>query len=149
MIDWSHVRVIPVKELRVPHQRVWLAVTFAVFAAFMSATAAGQDGAEKTPLSNSRASIYIPGFSDATQPLALERGPQLFIDDLLVAESDNLIREVCPPARNVAIPNPVVTGKEDGNFQPYMTVLRDTTTGRFRINISLSARWHSIVILRG
>ncbi len=116
-----------------PHQRVWLAVTFAVFAAFMSATAAGQDGAEKTPLSNSRASIYIPGFSDATQPLALERGPQLFIDDLLVAESDNLIREVCPPARNVAIPNPVVTGKEDGNFQPYMTVLRDTTTGRFRI----------------
>jgi hypothetical protein len=37
------------------------------------------------------------------------------------------------PARDPKIPNPIITGKEDGNFQPYMTVVRDPQTGRFRI----------------
>ena len=37
------------------------------------------------------------------------------------------------PIRDPAIPNPLVTGKEDGCFQPYLTVLRDPQTGRFRL----------------
>ena len=37
------------------------------------------------------------------------------------------------PERDPAIPNPIVTGKEDGCFQPYMTIIRDPETKRFRI----------------
>ncbi len=113
--------------------RSWLLLAVAILVVFASSGYSEQVGAEKTPLTKSRASIYVPGFSGETQPLALARGPHLFMDDYLIAESDNLARDVCHPVRNAAIPNPVVTGKEDGNFQPYMTVLRDAATGRFRI----------------
>ncbi|MCX5759779.1 MAG: hypothetical protein NTU83_14995 [Candidatus Hydrogenedentes bacterium] len=91
-------------------------------------------GAEKTPLTNSKAQIYMPGaFTAREEPLRLEHGPHLFIDDYLVAETDNVVREVNRPSRDNAIPNPIVTGKEDGCFQPYMTVLHEERTGRFRI----------------
>ncbi len=110
-----------------------LLTALVVSVGLVSPACAEQDGAEKTPLSHSRASIYVPGVSRETTPLALARGPHLFIDDYLVAESDNITRGVCNPQRDAAIPNPIVTGKEDGNFQPYMTVLCDAVTGRFRI----------------
>lgn len=91
-------------------------------------------GAEKTPLTNSKARFYVPGASVAREePLRLEGGPHLFVDEYLIAEADNVVREVNCPPRDSAIPNPIVTGKEDGCFQPYMTVLRDELTGRFRI----------------
>ena len=60
-------------------------------------------------------------------------GPHLFLDDSLVTSSENVARVVNVPRRDAAIPNPVVTGKEDGCFQPYMTVLRDPATGRYRL----------------
>ncbi len=63
-------------------------------------------------------------------PIRLGRGPHLFIDDYLIAESSGLRREIREPVRH---PEPIVTGKEDGNFQPYLTVLRDPASGRFRL----------------
>jgi hypothetical protein len=66
-------------------------------------------------------------------PIELSRGPHLFIDDYLIAESQNIRRVVCPPSRDVEHPNPIVTAKGDGCFQPYMTVLRDSKSNRFRI----------------
>lgn len=82
----------------------------------------------------STARIYEPGKAERPAgPIALGEGPHLFIDDLLVEASEGVARRVERPLRDPAIPNPVVTGPEDGCFQPYLTVLRDAGTGRFRI----------------
>lgn len=79
--------------------------------------------------------IYSPstGETSATTPMVLAAGPHLFLDERLIESSSNVARRVHPPDRDPAIPNPVVTGKEDGCFQPYLTVLRDGPTGRFRL----------------
>jgi len=66
----------------------------------------------------------------AAEPIRLSHGPQLLIDDYLVESQSDLKHTVCPPAR---LPQPVVTGPEDKCFQPFFTVLRDSTSGRFRI----------------
>ena len=99
---------------------------------------AGRDrmnaSAEHVPLTNSKARIYTPGQAAATQePIRLKPGPHLFLDEFLIASSENVRRVVNKPQRDPAIPNPIVTGKEDGCFQPYMTILQDPETGEFRI----------------
>jgi hypothetical protein len=85
----------------------------------------------------SKASIYIPATTrraaDAAEPITLKPGPHLFIDDSLIAESCNVRRVVNRPERDERIGNPIVTGKRDGCFQPYMTVVSDLERGRFRI----------------
>jgi hypothetical protein len=62
----------------------------------------------------------------------LRPGPHFFIDDYLIAYQSFLNRTVNNPER---YPTPVVTGGENGdqNFQPYMSVLRDDKTGKFRM----------------
>ena len=81
-----------------------------------------------------RSSIYVPGEApDRGGPIRLRPGPHLFLDDFLISQSRNLKRRVNCPRRDPQISNPVITGKEDLNFQPYMTVLRDPQSGRFRI----------------
>lgn len=67
---------------------------------------------------------------EAHAPIRLSAGPHLFIDDHLIAEHKGLKRTINQPRR---LPHPVVTGPEDKCFQPYLTVLRDPKTGRFRI----------------
>jgi len=66
-----------------------------------------------------------------TAALVLRPGPHLFLDDALIESSSNLTRRVNSPRR--ALPGPVVTGPEDKNFQPYITVVRDPDTKRFRM----------------
>jgi hypothetical protein len=66
----------------------------------------------------------------AEVPIRLGPGPHLFIDDHLVAAQSGLQRVVNQPPR---LPEPIVTGREDKCFQPYVTVLRDPKTRRFRI----------------
>ena len=82
-----------------------------------------------------KASIYRPATTRlvAAEPIKLERGPHLFIDDFLIAESKNVRRVVNRPQRDEHVNNPIISGKEDGCFQPYMTVLRDSANGKFRI----------------
>jgi hypothetical protein len=65
-------------------------------------------------------------------PIELKPGPQLFIDDYLIAAQSFLSRTVNHPDK---LPEPVVTGGKDGDqcFQPYLSVLRDPDTKRFRI----------------
>ncbi|MBM4032560.1 MAG: hypothetical protein FJ291_12350 [Planctomycetes bacterium] len=90
--------------------------------------------AERVPLSAKHALIYAAQRQDSPNtPMPLAKGPHLFLDDFLVETSEGVERRVNVPQREASIPNPVVTGKEDGCFQPYMTVLRDAATGRFRI----------------
>jgi hypothetical protein len=91
-------------------------------------------GAEHVPLTNANARVYMPGQPAHTaEPIRLKPGPHLFIDDHLIESSTQVRRQVNMPVRDDAIPNPIVTGKEDGCFQPYMTILRDPDTNLFRI----------------
>jgi hypothetical protein len=72
------------------------------------------------------------GTAAAASPITLGPGPHLFIDDHLIAEHSFLTRTVNHPAK---LPDPVITGRRGGddNFQPYLSVLRDPDTGRFRV----------------
>jgi hypothetical protein len=85
----------------------------------------------------SKASIYAPATTrpagSAAEPIELQRGPHLFIDDFLIAESKNVRRVVSPPQREPGIPNPIISGKQDGCFQPYLSVVRDVATKKFRV----------------
>ena len=67
------------------------------------------------------------------EPIRLGAGPHLLIDDFLIERSNGLARRVNCPRRDPKIPNPIITGKEDLNFQPFLTVLRDPENGRFRM----------------
>lgn len=89
---------------------------------------------EDIPVSYDKASLYTPGQAPpSSAPIVLGAGPHLFIDDYLVDPSSTAVRQVHKPDRESRIPNPVVTGIEDGCFQPYLSVHRDETSGRFRI----------------
>ncbi|HOC55930.1 MAG TPA: hypothetical protein PKI20_09945 [Verrucomicrobiota bacterium] len=115
--------------MRTRAQRIGLtgASVLMVCALVMVAGAAGGE--------ENKASIYLPAAprvqSDA--PILLKPGPHLLVDDFLVESSSNITRKVNMPMRDPTIPNPVVTGKEDGCFQPYLTVIRDPERRRFRL----------------
>lgn len=89
---------------------------------------------EEIPLTSANAKLYRAGSSGVQEePILLSPGPHLFLDDHLVAASTGISRVVNVPERDPDIPNPIVTGKGDCCFQPYMTILHDPETGRFRI----------------
>lgn len=69
--------------------------------------------------------------AEVRTPSALPPGPHLFVDDFLIERSSHLTRLVNSPKRDLE--SPVVTGKEDKNWQPYVSVVRDPTTRRFRL----------------
>jgi hypothetical protein len=75
------------------------------------------------------AALAIGSKADTAERIS-GKGPHLFLDDDLILTQENLHREITPPRR---LPQPVVTGPEDKCFQPYVTVLRDPKTERFRI----------------
>jgi hypothetical protein len=77
--------------------------------------------------------LVVPTILRAEPPLVLRPGPHLLLDEHLIATSKNLRRVVNQPSREVTHANPIITGREDGCFQPYLSVLRDEKTGRFRI----------------
>ena len=60
----------------------------------------------------------------------LETGPHLFLDDDLVAEQTGLRRVIEPPER---LPEPIIKADPDKCFQPYVSVLRDPQSRRFRM----------------
>ena len=70
------------------------------------------------------------GESSVKTPIALHAGPHLLIDEHLVASQSNVQRRLEHPAR---LSDPVVTGAEDKNFQPFVSVLRDPASKHFRM----------------
>jgi hypothetical protein len=76
----------------------------------------------------------VPSFSQTTSPsetpVDVRLGPQLFIDDYLIQKSENLIRTTHSPKRYDK--NPIL-GWQQGTTQPYVTVLRDPESGKFRM----------------
>ena len=91
------------------------------------------------PKAADRSLPYRPGEGisghapEADLPLPAQPGPHLLIDDYEIAAATNVERVVVQPARDPAIPNPLVTAKEDRCFQPFFSVLRSAETGRYRI----------------
>lgn len=67
--------------------------------------------------------------------LAVGDGVQVLVDDFLLESADNVHRVVQRPARDATIPNPLVTGAEDGNRTPYLSVLRDGSRFRMWYNV--------------
>ena len=87
-----------------------------------SATAIGSLAMMQSPWRTALASAKA-----AREPVA---GPQLFLDDHLIAEQRNLQRVIQSPTRR---PEPIVRAVEDKCFQPYVSVLRDPESRRFRL----------------
>src|SRR4051794_17745412 len=79
--------------------------------------------------------------AEVARPLAVGTGPQLFLDDYLIARLDGLVRRVEAPER---LPGPVLDSKTFGTTQPYLTVLRDEEGRRYRIWYNRGpAVWHA------
>ena len=66
----------------------------------------------------------------AAQVRRLGPGPHLLLDDDLIAAQEGFGRVIQPPAR---LPEPIVDAARDKCFQPYVSVLRDPQTKRFRL----------------
>ena len=82
------------------------------------------------------------GFAgDEGRPLELDPGPHLFLDDHLVDRLEGLERRAEPIQRRE---RPVLDRKSFGCTQPYVTVIRDRESGRFRLWYNRgSAIWHA------
>lgn len=73
----------------------------------------------------------ILGKEESQAPeVSYEPGPYLMLDRQLIADQANIRRIIHSPER---LPQPVVTAKEDKNFQPYISVIRDAEAGLFRM----------------
>ncbi|MEO7300062.1 MAG: hypothetical protein ABI042_15965, partial [Verrucomicrobiota bacterium] len=72
----------------------------------------------------------MTAFAKPSPALRIDNGPQLFLDDFLIETSDGLKREVQSPQR---FGPPILDSKTFGTTQPYLTVLRDSQTKRFRM----------------
>src|SRR5438045_3387596 len=68
---------------------------------------------------------------ESARPVPLRPGPYPLLDDSLIESSTHLTRRVQSPRRDLT--RPVVTGRDDKNDQPYVTVLRDPARKRFRM----------------
>jgi hypothetical protein len=95
-----------------------MTITLVILCCFSSVAVAqlqGKKPCEETPLANAKAVLYSPGVAKTEAgPIALAPGPHLFVDDYYIASSKNVKRDVNVPQRDPAVPNPIVTGKEDG-----------------------------------
>ena len=89
--------------------------------------------AEDTPLTDTGARRYPGDGTRAQGPTTLKRGPHVLMDGYIFDTCEGVARRVMCPARDPSIPNPVITGEGDGNFQPYMTILRDPEEKDFRV----------------
>lgn len=79
------------------------------------------------------AGIFAAGHARASEKGEVRRltpGVYLLLDDDLIAQQKNVERTIHPPRR---APRPMVTGREDKCFQPYVSVLRDPQSRRFRM----------------
>lgn len=114
-----------------------MTISLVILCCFSSVAVArlqGKKPCEETPLANAKAVLYSPVVTKTEAgPIRLAPGPHVFVDDYYIASSKNVRRVVNVPQRNASVSNPIITGKEDGCFQPYMTIIKDESTGRFRM----------------
>jgi hypothetical protein len=70
------------------------------------------------------------GAPASVAPIPLSCGPHFLIDDYLIASQSDIERVTNHPTRNA---QPIVDSANDGNWQTWVTVIRDPQTGRFRM----------------
>lgn len=100
----------------------------------MSVSVAAGAAPEAGPGAPDWSAIYAPGgTAPAKTAVPATPGPHLLVDDFLIASSHNLARRVRQPERDAGLPNPIVRGREDGCYQPYFSVWRNTQSGQYRI----------------
>ena len=102
--------------------------TLAVSSLLFASCSPGQSGA---PLSESSTRATIK---------TLHPGPQLFVDDYLIESSHNITRALNQPQRH--LPGPIVDGglgRKDFNVGFDVSVLKDETTGKYRMWYSVPA----------
>lgn len=108
------------------------AIAQAVFA--QSADTAFRGDADAVPISRAHALLYSDSSNNTpSRPILLNPGPHLFLDRYLIADSSDVRRVVNTPQRDSGIPNPIIKGKEDRCYQPYMTILHDEAASKFRM----------------
>ncbi len=82
--------------------------------------------------------VTLPPTADAAQrskpttdrPTPWSEGPWLLLDPRNILAVDHLQRVLSQPSRHG---EPIVDGVTDGNFQPYISVVEDAGTGRWRM----------------
>lgn len=77
------------------------------------------------------------GSRGAEGPAVWAAGPYLMLDQRVIPIHDHVRREVHQPSR---LPDPIITGYEDENLQPWVSVVRDPETRRFRMWYNVPAR---------
>lgn len=85
-------------------------------------------------ISTGREKLAVPAAAPFRQttpvPAEWSAGPWLLLDERNVLSVEHLRRVVGQPARHG---EPIVDGVTDGNFQPYMSVVKDAASGRWRM----------------
>src|SRR5690349_15809409 len=66
--------------------------------------------------------------------------PYLLLDQTIISSIDNLDRQIQHPAR---LGDPIVDAEHDQNFQPFMTVIQDPQTHRFRMWYGIPSASHA------
>ena len=84
-------------------------------------------GAEKVAVP-----VFAPQWQSAATatPRDWSPGPWLLLDERNILSVDHLQRVIGRPSRHG---EPVVDGATDGNFQPYVSVVKDAASGRWRM----------------
>src|SRR5437868_5405026 len=80
--------------------------------------------------SQSRAGAAEAG---AIQPIRLENGPHLFVDDFLVGGVSNVVRRPVTLVREALSEMPLLTAAQHHTFQPFFTVLHDAASDKFKL----------------
>lgn len=115
--------------------RSGLVIAASFLTSVSAATAHAADATTYATTPTATPSFNIRTFPSC-DPVDISTGPQLFIDDYLIASSHGLARQTQSPIRYEG--NPIL-GWEQHTTQPYVTVLRDPDSGRFRMWYNHSA----------
>ena len=77
--------------------------------------------------------LVVATIEARTNTVSLKAGPHLLLDDYLIGSISNLVRKPVTLQRTAEAANPVLTSREHSTFQPFFTVIYDTTRHVFRM----------------
>lgn len=121
--------------------RIRVVLRFVAAALVVAASLLLLDAAISRIYGEERPNTGPPSPRNAEQPLRIDAGPHLLLDDHLLAQSAGVERKVNSPRR--FLKEPVVTGApQHQNWQPFLTVLHDpdaTAKMRFRMWYNVDA----------
>lgn len=140
MLDWVKVSIVWTERGRVivlelvsvvNPMKEWKMNRVCAFLILVSmAGSAAAEQADSGPTTKPSVITQAVKVRRSIEPVDLRLGPQLFIDDYLIAESKSIDKVTQHPQRFLDQP---ILGWEQSVGQPYHTVLKDPQTGKFRM----------------